>query len=323
MSGSFHWRRTCEEDLSECLNLRPAKNGAEQVGKTVALAAWKQLLRATHATKSSVVEGRFTDRQSIAGFGLAVFVKTRFAESEVDNPRPGLNGRIIESIANRKSVVASYEEVRDENTKGDLQQVIMDTSWDDGMLNGTQRDEVRVLLGMSYLELFSGYHLSRAMTEIVGPLDEWHIQGHRSFKIVKRFDPMGAFAQATTVSVREDPGSVAAGLFHLRHDPKFAFTRVEQELLEAALTGLADPAIARSLFVSPSAIKRRWAAIFEKVSAVRPDMSPFDNEGGTRGGEKRAPILNYVRSHMEEIRPFNVRLNSSVGGRSKRLSKMQ
>jgi hypothetical protein len=80
------------------------------------------------------------DRVEIVGFGLASFVKKSFAEDEVRNPRLGLNSRIISSIAEDSSVIATEEEVRDANTRGELQQVILDNSWKNGGLTAAQVD---------------------------------------------------------------------------------------------------------------------------------------------------------------------------------------
>jgi hypothetical protein len=57
------------------------------------------------------------------------------------------------------------------------------------------------------------------------------------------------------------------------------------------------------LFVSLPAIKRRWENIFDRVGSIRPDLCPLGN--GTRGIQKRQRVLSYVRSHPEELRPFN------------------
>lgn len=322
MGPQFSWRKTRPNDLAECLDLHPAKNGAEVVGRSVAEKAWQQLLEATHASRSVVVEMHSEGKVKVVGFGLAAFVKKDFANSEVFNPKPGLNSRIIGSVIAGNSVVASYEEVRHANTICDLQQVVLDTSWKNSHLTPIQRDEVRVLLGLSYLHIFSGYRLSRVLTELVDELDIWHSNGHRALQIVDKFESFRlanpettwnsdrAFALATVESTRANPGSIAAPLFQHRYEPQFAFTRGEQELLEVALDGVDDAAAAQSLFVTVPAIKRRWAKIFERVAAIQPDLCPSDGDG-TRGIQKRNRILNYVRNHLEEIRPFDNSLRAT------------
>jgi hypothetical protein len=179
MDAVVSWRKTTASDLAECLKLHPAKNGAEIVGNRRAVQAWTQLFEMKHACRSALVELRCDGKLEIVGFGFASFVKKSFAEREVLNPTPGLNSRIIDSVVSGNSVIATYDEVRDANSRGDLEQVILDTSWKNGGLNAAQIGEVRVLSGRAYQELFSGYRFSRILWECVDELDLWHVHGHR------------------------------------------------------------------------------------------------------------------------------------------------
>ncbi len=317
MAVIFSWRRTRLDDLPVCLTLHPAKNGAEIVGPCRALKAWQDLFRLTHASRSAVVERQTKDKVEIVGFGFAVFVKRSFSEAEVRNPEPGLNSRIIESVSVRSPVIATYEEVREANTRGDLQQVILDTSWKHGHLSPAEVDEVRVFLGTAYQALYAGYRFSRILTELVDELDLWHVQGHKTLRIVDRFEtyrranpqtawnPGRALAEVTAESMRADPHSIASALFQQRNPPQFGFTPGEQELLDLALEVIDDTEASKLLFVTVAALKRRWAKIFERVSTVRPDLCPADGDG-IRGIQKRQRILAYVRNHPEELRPFEV-----------------
>lgn len=312
----FSWRTTQASDLPECLALHPAKNGAEAVGASCAFKAWRQLLEMTYASRSALVELNWNGKIEIVGFGFATFVKKRFAEAEVLDPRPGLNARIIESLLTGNCVVATYKEVRDANTSGDLEQVILDTSWKNCLLSATQRDEVRVMLGRAYQSLFAGYRFSRILTELVDELDLWHVDGHRSFRTIDRFEKFRranpetswnadrALVAVTAESMRNDPHSIAADLFQHRLRPRFSFTRVEQELLEMALDGADDASLSKSLCISVPAIKHRWASIFDRVAAIRPDLCPFQGDG-TRGIQKRQRVLAHIRNHPEELRPFD------------------
>ena len=321
MDAVFSWRKAGAVDLPECLKLHPAKNGADIVGGARALEAWRQLFDMTYATRSALIERQRNGTTEIVGFGFAAFVKKSFADAEVRHPQPGLNARIIASVVNGKSVIATYDEVREANTSRDLQQVILDTSWKDTHLSPAERDEVRVLLGLAYLELHAGYRFSRILVEMVDEVDLWHVRGHRSFEVVDRFEayrranpdttwnPERALLAVTVETMRNDPHSIAATLFHHHLDPQFAFTRAEQELLEAALEGTDDASASKSLFVSLPAIKHRWKTIFERVAAVKPELCPQDGNG-TRGIQKRQRILTYVRNHPEELRPFDCRKSS-------------
>jgi DNA-binding CsgD family transcriptional regulator len=111
--------------------------------------------------------------------------------------------------------------------------------------------------------------------------------------------------EATLDTMRADPHSIAAGLFRHHVAPRFGFTAREQELLELAMEGADDRAIAESLHLTLPAIKRRWSSVFERTSSVCPDLCPFDGDG-TRGIQKRQRVLAYVRKHPEELRPFDL-----------------
>jgi hypothetical protein len=318
MRTFFSWRKARASDLDECLALHPEKIGDEAVGRAAAMKAWRALHDLRHAVRSVVVEKHSNGKAEIVGFGLAAFVKKAFADAEVRNPQPGLNGRIIASVASGNSVIATYEEVREANTNSDLEQVILDTSWNIATLDDSQIFQVRVILGRAYQEIHAGYRMSRILYELVDERDFVHLQNNNSFRVIDRFEefrranpgtgwnPDRALTAATTESMRADPHSIAAGLFHHFVEPQFGLTRAQQELLESALDGMDDQAVAQDLSVSVAAIKRRWQAIFERIAPVRPDLCPADGEG-KRGIQKRQRVLAHVREHMEEIRPFMVR----------------
>src|ERR1039458_10494638 len=94
----------------------------------------------------------------------------------------------MEILVSGNSVIATYEEVRDANTRGDLQQVTLDTSLKNGPLNATEVNEVFVLLGRAFQELHAGYRFSRLFAEMVDELDLAPVRGHRSLQVVDRFE---------------------------------------------------------------------------------------------------------------------------------------
>jgi hypothetical protein len=60
------------------------------------------------------------------------------------------------------------------------------------------------------------------------------------------------------------------------------------------------------LFISPWTVKKRWRAIYQRVSDVdRELLLPVANkpDATSRGAERRRHLLHYLRQHLEEIRP--------------------
>jgi len=99
-------------------------------------------------------------------------------------------------------------------------------------------------------------------------------------------------------------GARMASMFH-RYPIRLALRRVHRELLACALEGLTDSELSARLSLSPSAIKKRWASVYEHVEGLIPGLPPLaDRTDKTRGAERRRHVLNYLREHPEEFRPL-------------------
>jgi len=102
--------------------------------------------------------------------------------------------------------------------------------------------------------------------------------------------------------------------------PQLRFSPSEQSTLFRAVLGYADAEIAEELQVSVETVRKRWRNIFQRVSD-RPDIPIFptgrDAPSETkRGPEKRRALLQYLASHLEELRPHAVR--DSLPARARR-----
>ncbi len=89
--------------------------------------------------------------------------------------------------------------------------------------------------------------------------------------------------------------------------PKFYFSRSERVLLQHALMGETCERLAASLSISPWTVKKRWHAIYDRVTDVDPELLPtpiaYGAHASSRGAERRRILLNYLRQHLEELRP--------------------
>jgi hypothetical protein len=95
-------------------------------------------------------------------------------------------------------------------------------------------------------------------------------------------------------------------LFHTP-EPVIAFSPSEQRVLVHALMNQPDREIAKSVGLSLDAVKKTWRRIYERVSRRMPFLITH-GEGSVRSehraAEKRRYLIEYLRTHLEEVRPW-------------------
>ena len=92
--------------------------------------------------------------------------------------------------------------------------------------------------------------------------------------------------------------------------PRLRFSSGEKDLLLHAVLGYSDAEIAQALHVGVDTVKKRWRRVFERVEGdaeLRRLLGPRKgtHESG-RGPEKRGVIVQYLATHLQELRPYHV-----------------
>src|SRR3954468_5613687 len=295
------------DEIETCLAVNPAARGDGSIGRDRAIAAWRILVR-RRACVCCVLEARPPiGGHEIVGFGALAFVSAQFADNEVADPKPGLNARIIASIDANRPVVLTDAEVRCANSTGGLHIAALYTTWRRGILDEEQTAQINVHIAQACLDALSGYRLARVITELTDEMDLQYTASWRVFHIV-RFSEGSAsvgFAVSEPSLAMKLPGSVAAMLFTHR-EPELHLRDSAQQLLSAAMQGMTDVDLARTLDLKVATVKKRWSAAFEQVARAKPEIfaeSAADNGKRTRGPQKRHHLLAYLRVHPEELRP--------------------
>jgi hypothetical protein len=309
------WRPPTVEDLESALSLDPASLGSEIVGRAQALAVYSHLVR-TRRFAAALIEMPLPEGPPrLVGLGGAMFVSESFFQDEIDNPRPGLNARIVASVARKKSVVLSHDDVRRANTADGLNVVITQAALPSG-LTLEQTRAFESVMSYAFFQLMRGYRLRRLFREAASAAAIAHVTSQRVFATMVTFDGFRATNPETRwnadralfVAEREHclalPASVASILFSYTQ-PILNLHETDQELALAALDGLTDAELAQALHLKLPALKKRWMSLFERVGRLRPDLVPASERdtADTRGPQKRHRLLAYLREHPEELRP--------------------
>jgi len=237
---------------------------------------------------------------------MGVFVSPDFADREIANPRPGLNDRILASIANEQSVVLTRDEIAAGNAGEGLDFVNLYGTWRDGSLNPDQLAEVHALLGTSFAEHFAGFRFNHVLKETIGEPLIALARATGTYRIVAEFpDSNSALAVVTRESALAAPYSVASSIYRYQ-PPVLRLRPAEQELLAAALSGKTDAELSAELSLGLESIKKRWLSVFDRVTQYKPEiLDQGDPDSGERGPQKRHRVVAYVRSHPEELRPYS------------------
>jgi hypothetical protein len=299
------WHRTAEHDLETCLAINPSQMGHELVGRNRALVAWRSLMKSPSFVGCTVESEIPLCNHRIMGFGSGVFVSRAFLDRELAEPRPGVNARIVASIAERCPVVLSKEELKHSNTCGGVDVVFLTAAVRADLLDPKQVGEVRSQLWLACLMTYRGYRFHRVVRESMDAADVAYMTSHGVYGSVFAFED-GALMVSTRDDAMARPGSILAILYSFR-EPTLGLSEIHQQLLEAAMEGLTDEELAESLSMKLPTVKKRWAAIFDRVACTRSDLSIGSNDDPdrhTRGPQKRHHLLAYLREHPEELRPW-------------------
>jgi len=306
----MNWREVGDADLIECLNIEPRVWGDGIVGRERALPVWKEWTRA-HSFNSAVIEATtpLSANQKIA-FGSSVFVTAEFANRELQNPRPGLNSRIIASVVSGESVVLPETSFSNTSARNALDLVILSCNYLYEAMNPEQTIQAEMTLPVAFAQVHVGYRLNRILSETVC---ERQYRAHDSsgvWRTVAKYPDCGhTLIVLTEKEAFATSGSVAALLFQYQ-EPVLHLRDTEKQLLAEAMNGETDNELAARMNLSLPSIKKRWASLFDRIADTRPDLLPDAKQRGlheSRGPQKKHRILAYVRSHPEELRPFRWR----------------
>jgi DNA-binding CsgD family transcriptional regulator len=314
-------RKGNAQDLANCYALHePLRLPYAQASTRILLEMWRALL-SNGAMQLFLVEDRARPAGSrIVSFSTAVFVTDEFcAEARLTLP-PYLGVQLARRHVSRQSPVLNRGQIARANA-GDGLSVIMcfEGCAHDGFSPG-QLLAVREKQSEALHLALSGYHIREFLANPIGTSTlHWMLEAgarlRRDYSSYFRKDlfPKPARSQRpyliglTKKEALAHPGSSIARLF-IYTPPRFGLSRSQQVLLRQALMGETCEKLATSLSVSPWTVKKRWHAIYERVADVDRDLLPpgiaYGARVSSRGAERRRHLLNYLRQHLEELRPY-------------------
>lgn len=300
-------------DLARCRELLWQGDPLERLGIDP-VPLWERCL--PHGAFAVIEGGDSRGVRTTQGFGLSVFVQRDFLEPYFTHPTPGVTTAFYRSVLDGRSVGLSESGIAAGNAGDGLDVLVLHF----GAAHTDPADpRTHAILAQIYPSFFgvhAGYRIRSILVEAYGPLPV-NFVSESPFRLICDF---GAASPADFANVlpQERPA-----LLGLRSDwwhgaqmyplsqlfappaPRASFPRAERQLLLRALANASDGDIAAALGLSPHTVKRVWRNALDRAVRTLPGVMPeVDGDRLVRGPERRRHLLDYLRLHMEELRPY-------------------
>jgi hypothetical protein len=289
---------------------------------------WTEMLAINPGSITVIEDPEVPHPDGIEAFGVCAFVGDAFLDEFLAAPRPYLPTVIYERMLQGESPLLAPAAVRNANSGPGLNLVCLHFALRNRDLNHPRTRQALQVSNASFFFFFGGYRINRLYQEVYGAQHAAYLTagGLRqiadfSGHVARDSPPCADEVRPFLFGLRKDEIEPAAVnplslLFHAL-PPRFAFSASAQRVLERAMLLYADDEIARDLHVSADAVKKTWRAIYQRVDNVAPRMFGAATRAANpshRSAERRRHLLDYLRTHPEELRPVNVARNKAMSG---------
>ncbi len=312
-------RDSRDEDLADCCKLYEARLPQITGLRLVLPEMWRELV-ATERMHLFLVENRSAPAEArIVSFNATVFVTDQFCRAAQTSLPAYLGGQLARRCFSRGFPVLGPDEIARANGGEGLNVLLCFAGCAEKGLSRDAILAIREAQKEAFRLAHRGYRIKEFLGEAIGEAElRWlvaggaHLRRYYPKSFNGRFPPKSSqrpwLVGLTKAEALSNCGSFLSGFF-VYTPPRFLFSRSQQILLRRSLMGETSKELAKSLLISPSTVKKRWEAIYERVAEVDPELFPPEIHNGehatTRGTEHRRHLLQYLRLHPEELRPIS------------------
>jgi hypothetical protein len=314
----LRFRLATEIDLPTCRELLHPGFQLHAAARRHLVRLWSDMCRG-NAMFSVIEDAARPHPEGIEAFGASVFVTDAFAQEFTDNPTPYVAALVYERLLTGRSPVLSPAQIRAANSSTGLNLVVLHFGLRDHDLANARTQAALQVGSAAFYFGHAGYQLKLLINEVYGAQHANYMKAagvplrtdfgndsnpslvhvpkaHRPFLFVQRREEI--------IPNAINPNSL---LFHSPR-PQLGFSELEQRVLLRGLLSESDVQIAAGLGVTLDTVKKTWRRAYDRVARVAPYLPGVSREQPTadrRGTEKRRHLLEYVRTHLEELRPHH------------------
>jgi hypothetical protein len=315
-AGAFRFRMGSRADLPHCAKLLPTGFKPSPRVRRSLIDLWDRLLAGDARCLAIVEDLELSYPSNIVGFGLSVFVNDRFLEEFCAAPCPQLSAVFYERLIAGEDLVLSPDELRRVNSTTGLNVLVLHFGLGNQDLSDSRTAQIVAVGGASFLFFHGGYRMNAILNEVFGPQHARYME-LGGFRLIRDFhaespagfDGLLPEERPYLFQLRRawvEPGAVHP-LSQMFYAPaaRLHFSGAEQLVLEGALLNESDTEIAQRLGMSVNTLKKTWRNIYHRAGRGLPSLLPRGELAVRRGRgqEKRRHLLEYLRMHLEELRP--------------------
>ncbi|MFK7965603.1 MAG: helix-turn-helix transcriptional regulator [Burkholderiaceae bacterium] len=312
----MNFRNATSQDIGACIDLVRADGGfvAESAVWDALPQLWHTALNEDALASFQVFEKAEDDGYKIVAFRLSAFFTEAFAASYEAAPHGQVAAEVWRRVLAGNSPMLDRASIARENARGTLKLGVL--HWATRQRDPLNPETLRVLslVPGAWQAGHGGYRLEQILFYEMFYTAAAKIMSNIGYRTRECTPRPGEAADAEPAYVfywpKEDSALGLAALIPAiatsKPIPRFRLTRTQQRLIIAALEGFRDKDIAESLGVRYDTVRQNWHDIYQRIDRVDAAMLPGEKSGdGRRGEEKRRVLIEYMRQHREELRPFD------------------
>jgi DNA-binding CsgD family transcriptional regulator len=295
-------------DLQECTSLLPAWLQLDDRVRRALPAIWTRLLGSSGFNADVIEDLARPGGQRLLGLGMAIALPPAWQHRMRDEPPPCVASELYRALLDGDLVPLDDKALAAANAAGEVAFAVL--HYHQRLTDLSDPDTLQLLAAA--MALFRGAHagwrLSALYQQGCGPEGEYLLSmGFRARTLPA--EPAGpvVYGLLREEAERQLPGTPVRDAFQFV-PPLMGFSGSQRRQLRLAVADLTDEQIGDELGLSAHTVKKLWRTIHQRAAERMPDL--FEEtaapaaEIATRGPEKRRSLLQYLRQHPEELRPY-------------------
>jgi len=294
-------------DLQECTTLLPHWLPLEDRVRRALPAIWTRLLGHSGFNADVIEDVGRPAGQRLLGLGMAIALPPAWQRRLREAPPPCVAAELYRALLDGEVAPPDDKELAAANAAGEVAFAVL--HYHQRLTDFADPDTLQLLAAAmaQFRGAHAGWRLAALYQEGCAPEGDYLLSmGFRARTAPTEPGAPVLYGLLREEAARQLPGTPVRDVFQFV-PPLLGLSGSERRLLRLAVADLTDEQAGDELGLSAHTIKKLWKSSHQRATERMPDLfdaPTADTDGSTRGPEKRRSLLQYLRQHPEELRPY-------------------